>query len=67
DATRAILYRNGNHLDLRRSNIVVALSTVYNAKRPGGTIARCADTPWCCKRPGGVVLGSERLRDLLDG
>jgi hypothetical protein len=68
DCARVVLYRNGNPLDLRPVNLVVApYSTHRKAKRkdapPPGVTERSDGTRW----PRGVVPSTERLRRLMGG
>lgn len=68
DATRLILYRDGNPFNLLRSNIVVVQRSTYaNARRPGaakpGAKTRKDGSRW----PRGVIAASEKLEKLLRG
>ena len=65
---RAVIFRNGNHLDLRRSNVIVmSRGTLVNARRRNAVpcdISRFANGR---KRPWNFVSAMEKVRAALDG
>ena len=65
---RDVLFRNGNRLDLRRSNVVVmSRGTIVNARRRDAVpcdISRFANGR---KRPWNFVSATEKVRAALDG